>query len=214
MGRALTVFSSPQIPPPMLDHERRLWNAGYEQVAGLDEAGRGCLAGPVVAAAVIMPPGAEIPAIQDSKSLSEARRNEAREQIEQRALAVEVGICSPQEIDEINILNAALEAMRRAANNLSPSAEYLLIDGNRWVENSAWPYETVVKGDATSQSIAAASIIAKTERDRMMRKLAGEYPEYGWDSNVGYPTRQHYAAIEEHGVTSFHRQSFKLKKSA
>jgi len=202
------------IPIYMLDHEHRLWTAGYQHVAGLDEAGRGCLAGPVVAAAVILPRAVEIPAIQDSKSLSESKRNDARAQIEERALAVEVGICSPQEIDEINILHAALEAMRRAANNLSPAAEYLLVDGNRWIENSAWPYETVVKGDASSQSIAAASIIAKTERDAMMRTLADEHPEYGWTTNVGYPTKQHYAAIEEHGVTSFHRQSFKLKRSA
>jgi len=198
----------------MLDYERRLWTSGYQFVAGLDEAGRGCLAGPVVAAAVILPRDVEIPAIQDSKSLSESKRNDARKQIENQALAVEVGICSPEEIDEINILHAALEAMRRATNNLSPSAEYLLVDGNRWIENSSWPYETVVKGDATSQSIAAASIIAKTERDRMMRTLASEHPEYGWESNVGYPTAQHYDAIEKHGVTSFHRQSFKLRRSA
>ena len=198
----------------MLDFERRLRTAGYQHIAGLDEAGRGCLAGPVVAAAVIMPPDVYIPAIQDSKSLSEAKRDAAREQIEAQALAIEVGICSPEEIDELNILHASLEAMRRAANNLSPSAEYLLVDGNRWIENSAWPYETVVKGDANSQSIAAASIIAKTERDAMMRTLAEEHPGYGWDSNVGYPTKQHYAAIEEHGVTSFHRRSFKLHRAA
>ncbi|PEN10399.1 ribonuclease HII [Longibacter salinarum] len=198
----------------MLEHERRLWTSGYQYVAGLDEAGRGCLAGPVVAAAVILPRDIEIPAIQDSKSLSETKRDQAREQIEEQALAVEVGICSPQEIDELNILHASLEAMRRATNNLSPGAEYLLVDGNRWIENSAWPYETVVKGDATSQSIAAASIIAKTERDRMMRTLASEHPEYGWESNVGYPTKQHYKAIAQHGITSFHRQSFKLKRSA
>lgn len=196
----------------MLDHERRLWASGYDHVAGLDEAGRGCLAGPVVAAAVILPPGTDIPAIQDSKSLSESKRLEAREQIEDRALAVEIGICSPQEIDQLNILQAALEAMRRATINLSPSAEYLLVDGNQWVQNSTWPYETVVKGDATSQSIAAASIIAKTERDDMMRQLAQEHPEYGWETNVGYPTKQHYEAIEAHGVTSFHRQSFKLHR--
>lgn len=198
----------------MLDIERRLWNAGYQCIAGLDEAGRGCLAGPVVAAAVIMPRDVDIPAIQDSKKLSETKRNDARTQIEEQAVAIEVGICSPEEIDEINILHASLEAMRRAANNLAPAAEYLLVDGNRWIENSAWPYETVVKGDATSQSIAAASIIAKTERDAMMRALSEEHPEYGWDSNVGYPTQQHYAAIEEHGVTSFHRQSFKLHRAA
>ncbi len=196
----------------MLDHERRLWKSGYERVAGLDEAGRGCLAGPVVAAAVILPPGPEIPSIQDSKSLSEAERMEAREHIEAEALAAAIGICSPQEIDTLNILRAALKAMRRAASDCQPAPDFLLVDGNRWLEDSSWPYETVVKGDATSQSIAAASILAKTERDAMMRQLHEEHPEYSWDTNVGYPTQAHYAALDEHGVTPFHRQSFKLHK--
>lgn len=181
-------------------------------MAGLDEAGRGCLAGPVVAAAVILPPGQEIPLIQDSKSLSEPQRLEAREHIETKALASAIGICSPQEIDALNILWAALKAMRRAASDCQPSPDYLLVDGNRWLEDSTWPYETVVQGDATSQSIAAASILAKTERDAMMRRLHDEHPEYGWDTNVGYPTQAHYAALDEHGVTPFHRQSFKLHK--
>ena len=198
----------------MLDHERRLWNAGYQHVAGLDEGGRGCLAGPVVAAAAILPRGFELDAIQDSKSLSEAQRLAAREEIEANAVAWAIGICSPQEIDALNILQAALKAMRRAASDCQPAPDYLLVDGNRWVDDAPWPHETVVKGDATSQSIAAASILAKTERDAMMRQLHEEHPEYGWDTNVGYPTPAHYDALDAHGATAFHRQSFKLQRSA
>jgi len=194
----------------LLDAERRLWTRGYQHIAGLDEAGRGCLAGPVVAASVILPRGASIPAIRDSKSLSEAKRMAAREQIEAEALSVSVGICSPEEIDELNILWAAMEAMRRAASDCVPGPDFLLVDGNRCFEDSPWPYETVVKGDTSSQSIAAASIIAKTERDAMMRQLHDEHPAYGWDSNVGYPTQAHYAALAEHGATPYHRQSFTL----
>lgn len=197
----------------MLTHERRLWSAGYEHVAGLDEAGRGCLAGPVVAAAVILPPSVEIPAIQDSKSLSEEKRLEARQEIEERARAFAIGMCSPREIDDLNILRAALKAMRQAADDCQPSPDFVLVDGNRWVDDAPWPYETVVQGDATSQSIAAASILAKTERDAMMRQLHEQHPEYGWESNVGYPTQQHYDALEAHGPTSYHRQSFTLSRS-
>jgi ribonuclease HII len=200
----------------MLDIERRLWNDGYERVAGLDEAGRGCLAGPVVAAAVIMPAEVEIPAIQDSKSIPEDERLAAREQIEERALAWAVGQCSPEEIDALNILQAALTAMRRAAADLEPAPDFLLVDGNQWGDPSIdapWPAEPVVKGDAKSQSIAAASIIAKTERDALMRRLADDHPEYGWSTNVGYPTQQHYDAIKAHGVTEWHRRSFKLKRN-
>lgn len=197
----------------MLDLERRLWNAGYEHIAGLDEAGRGCLAGPVVAAAAVLPPETEIPAIQDSKSLSEKERLAAREQIEEHAEAFAIARCLPDEIDDLNILQAALKAMRRAAGGCEPSPDFLLVDGNQWsrtLTDAPWPYETVVKGDATSQSIAAASILAKTERDAMMRQLHEEYPNYGWNSNVGYPTQQHYDALAEHGATPYHRQSFTL----
>jgi ribonuclease HII len=197
----------------MLDYERQLWTAGYEHVAGLDEAGRGCLAGPVMAAAVVLPPETEIPAIQDSKALSEEQRLSAREQIEDQALAFAIARCSPTEIDDLNILQAALKAMRRAANDCSPAPDFLLVDGNQWsrsLTDAPWPYETVVKGDATSQSIAAASILAKTERDAVMRTLHDEHSEYGWDSNVGYPTQQHYDALAEHGATPYHRKSFTL----
>lgn len=200
----------------MLTHEHRLWNDGYERVAGLDEAGRGCLAGPVVAAAVILPPGVEIDLIQDSKSISEDQRLEARTQIEETALAYAIGQCSPEEIDELNILNAALQAMRRAARKCDPEPEFLLVDGNHWdrdLVEAPWPHETVIGGDATSQSIAAASILAKTERDALMRTLHEENPEYGWNTNVGYPTQQHYEAIEVHGATPYHRESFTLFRS-
>jgi ribonuclease HII len=199
----------------MLDYERRLWDDGYSRVAGLDEAGRGCLAGPVVAAAVILPPDTDLPAVRDSKALSEDRRLALREQIEARAEAHAVARCSPAEIDELNILRAALEAMRRAAGGCRPPPDFLLVDGNQWTRSltdAPWPYETVVKGDATSQSIAAASILAKTERDALMRDLHEEHPEYGWDSNVGYPTRQHYDALGEHGPTPHHRRSFTLSR--
>ena len=197
----------------MLEYERRLWADGYEHVAGLDEAGRGCLAGPVVAAAVVMPPETELPAIQDSKSLSEEARLAAREQIETHAAVYAIRRCSPDEIDDRNILQAALEAMRRAAAACTPEPDFLLVDGNQWdrsLTDAPWPYETVVKGDATSQSIAAASILAKTERDALMRDLHEEHPEYGWDTNVGYPTQQHYDALAEHGATPHHRRSFTL----
>ena len=198
----------------MLDIERGLWAEGYTHIAGLDEAGRGCLAGPVVAAAVILPPKVSIDTIRDSKSLSEKQRLAARKEIEVEAIAVEVGICSPQEIDDLNILWAAMKAMRRAAEACAPSPDYLLIDGNRHFEDSPWPLDTVVKGDAKSQSIAAASIIAKTTRDAMMRDLHEQHPQYGWDSNVGYPTKAHYDALERHGPSLYHRHSFRLTRKA
>ena len=197
----------------MLTYERRLWTDGYERIAGLDEAGRGCLAGPVVAAAVILPPQVEIETIRASTSISEEMRLDARRIIEERAVAAAVARCSPMEIDDRNILQAALEAMRRAASDCEPSPDFVLVDGNQWdrdLVEAPWPHETVVKGDAKSQSIAAASILAKTERDALMRQLHEKHPEYGWDSNVGYPTQQHYDALREHGATPYHRQSFTL----
>jgi len=199
--------------PNMLTHERRLWTDGYERVAGLDEAGRGCLAGPVVAAAVVLPPEVEIASIQDSKALSEEKRLDARTMIEEQAVAAAVARCSPAEIDDLNILQAALKAMRRAARDCEPPPDFVLVDGNQWdrdLVDAPWPHETVVKGDTKSQSIAAASILAKTERDAWMRGLHEGHPEYSWDSNVGYPTQQHYDALHEHGATPYHRQSFTL----
>lgn len=197
----------------VLEYERQLWTDGYKRIAGLDEAGRGCLAGPVVAAAVILPPQVEITAIQDSKSISEEKRLDARQRIEEEAVTAAIAACSPQEIDELNILQAALKAMRRAAADCTPPPDFLLVDGNQWNRNlmdAPWPHETVVKGDAKSQSIAAASILAKTERDAIMRDLHDEHPEYGWKANVGYPTQGHYDALREHGATPHHRRSFTL----
>jgi ribonuclease HII len=197
----------------MLDHERQLWADGYERIAGLDEAGRGCLAGPVVAAAVILPPRTEFDTVRDSKALSEEQRLAIRETIEERAVAASIARCSPGEIDDRNILQAALEAMRRAASDCAPPPDFVLVDGNQWARDlvhAPWPHETVIQGDAKSQSIAAASILAKTERDALMRELHEEHPEYGWASNVGYPTQGHYDALREHGATPHHRQSFTL----
>lgn len=195
---------------PTLDRETALWRTGYEYVAGVDEAGRGCLAGPVVAAAVIFRQGDCVDGVNDSKLLSAEHRNELARCIEQTALGVGIGMCSPEEVDRLNILWAAMEAMRRAVTRLRPPPHYLLIDGNRCFPDCDWPHETVVKGDLRCHAIAAASIVAKVTRDRLMRRLHREYPAYSWFSNVGYPTPDHYAALETHGPTPHHRRSFRL----
>ncbi len=195
----------------MLERERALWDAGYRYVAGLDEAGRGCLAGPVVAAAVVLPHDADLPTVRDSKTLRRAAREAARARIEAEAVAFAVGVCSPAEIDEVNILQAALEAMRRAARALAVPPDYLLVDGNQPLGDEApAPHEAIVQGDATSLSVAAASILAKTTRDARMRRLHADFPAYGWNTNVGYPTKAHYAALAAHGPTPHHRRSFRL----
>lgn len=198
--------------PPTLDLERTLWQAGYRAVCGVDEAGRGCLAGPVVAAAVILPPGHLIPGVDDSKRLPRARRLVLAHRIRAEALAVGVGSCDPSEIDRMNILGAAMEAMRRAVEGLAIAPDYLLIDGNRAFPRPPAPHRTLVKGDARCLSIAAASIIAKTTRDRMMADLHRLHPHYGWDRNAGYPTQEHYAALATHGPTPHHRTSFRLSR--
>lgn len=195
---------------PTLDRERVLWRTGYRLVAGVDEAGRGCLAGPVVAAAVVFREGECVDGVTDSKLLAPEQREELASCIEEQALSVGIGMCSPEEVDRLNILWAAMEAMRRAVTNLSPSPHFLLIDGDRCFPDAAWPHETVVKGDLQCHTIAAASVIAKVTRDRMMRRLHDEYPHYAWQTNVGYPTAQHYAALAEHGPTPYHRRSFRL----
>ena len=199
------------MPAPTLGIEQDLWGQGYRHVAGIDEAGRGCLAGPVVAGAIILPQGVTIPGVNDSKKLKAAQREDVFEAICEHALAVGVGICSPEQIDTLNILWAAMEAMRRAAADLTPAPDFLLIDGNRCFPDSPWPHQTVVKGDAHSHTIAAASIVAKVTRDRLMHLLHEEYPAYGWHQNVGYPTQAHYAALAEHGPTPYHRRSFRLE---
>lgn len=195
---------------PTLDRETVLWRTGYEHVAGVDEAGRGCLAGPVVAAAVIFRQGDCIDGVTDSKLISKDDRADLARCIEERALGVGVGMCSPKEVDRLNILWAAMEAMRRAVTNLIPRPHYLLVDGNRCFPDCDWPYEAVVKGDLRCHSIAAASIIAKVTRDRLMHRLHDEYPVYSWHTNVGYPTADHYAALEKHGPTPYHRRTFRL----
>ena len=178
--------------------------------AGCDEAGRGCLAGPVFAAAVILPKNFSNELLNDSKKLTEAQRYTLREIIEREAVAWAVGIVSAEEIDEINILRASILAMKRAVEQLLTQPEHLLIDGNRFTPYKNIPYTTVVKGDATFMSIAAASILAKTYRDDYMQKIAKEFPAYDWEKNKGYPTPKHRAAIRAFGPTPHHRMTFNL----
>lgn len=177
---------------------------------GCDEAGRGCLAGPVVAAAVILPERFTHPLLNDSKQLTEAQRELLRPIIEAEALSWGIGLCSPEEIDQLNILQASITAMHRAIDQLVLSPELLLIDGNRFRPYPGIPHECIVKGDATYRSIAAASILAKTERDRQMLELAQLYPGYGFAEHKGYPTPQHRAALAELGPSPVHRLSFRL----
>lgn len=178
--------------------------------AGCDEAGRGCLAGPVVAAAVILPDGYAHPGLMDSKKLSEKRREQMREVIMRDAVAWAIAECSPEEIDDINILNASIEAMHRALRALAVRPGAIVVDGNRFKPFEDIPHTTVVKGDATYANIAAASILAKTTRDRLMVELHAEFPVYNWVANKGYPTADHRAAIAAHGPCRWHRRSFRL----
>lgn len=203
--------------------------------AGCDEAGRGPLAGPVFAAAVILPPDFSHPLLDDSKKMSVKNRDILRDVIEKEAVAFSVIAVSPEEIDAINILNASIAGMQRAVTALDPVPEYLLIDGNRfrpfsWIASlsekagfdtgtggreAAYdriPYDCIVKGDAKFASIAAASVLAKTYRDEYMKRIAAEYPEYGWDRNMGYPTKEHIGAIMKYGLTPYHRRSFRPKE--
>ena len=199
---------------PTLTFEATLWQQDFTRVAGVDEAGRGCLAGPVVAAAVVLNRDRPIHGLQDSKLLDAATRDELAETIRKKALAVGIGRCSPQEIDDANILLAALKAMAKAVDACSPSPDYLLIDGNKAPATIEYPFDTIIKGDMRSQSIAAASIIAKTHRDNLMHELHEKHPHYGWNTNVGYPTAAHYDGLKEHGPTAFHRHSFRLTTSS
>lgn len=176
--------------------------------AGCDEAGRGPLAGPVTAAAVILPPEWNHPLLNDSKKMSEKNRNLLRKIIEQEAVAWAVEMVMPDEIDRINILNASFAAMSRAVEKLSIKPQLLLIDGNRFRSNLNIPYQCIVKGDATFTSIAAASVLAKTYRDEYMMRIADEYPVYNWKQNKGYPTREHREAVLRHGLSPYHRVSF------
>ncbi|AUI54012.1 MULTISPECIES: ribonuclease HII [Prevotella] len=177
---------------------------------GCDEAGRGCLAGSVYAAAVILPPDYENELLNDSKKLSAKKRYTLRAEIERDAVAWAVGVVTPEEIDKINILNASFLAMHRALDQLKVRPEAVIVDGNRFKPYQELPFTTIVKGDGKYLSIAAASILAKTYRDDYMQALAKEYPQYDWQSNMGYPTKKHRQAISEHGVTPYHRKSFNL----
>ena len=177
---------------------------------GCDEAGRGCLSGPVVAAAVILDPDKPISALNDSKKLNEKNRLILRDQIMNEALSYAIGVVSHQEIDEINILNASFLAMHRAVDQLSMQPQFLLIDGNRFTPYPDIPHTCVIKGDAKYQSIAAASILAKTKRDEIMDSLHALFPVYNWAKNKGYPTIEHRAAIAEHGPSPHHRMTFRL----
>ena len=176
--------------------------------AGCDEAGRGCLAGPVFAAAVVLPADFSHPLLNDSKQMTERNRDTLREIVEREAVAWAVAEVSPEEIDRINILNASFEAMNRAVAGLGIVPGLLLIDGNRFRTQSGIPYRCVVGGDGKYADIAAASVLAKTHRDEYMRRIAAEYPEYGWAKNKGYPTREHRLAVARHGVTPYHRLTF------
>lgn len=185
----------------------------YEQgrvEAGCDEAGRGCLAGSVYAAAVILPPDYQNERLNDSKKLTARQRYALRQDIERDAVAWAVGVVTPQEIDQINILNASILAMHRALDQLQVRPEAIIVDGNRFKPYHDLPHTTIVKGDGKYLSIAAASILAKTYRDDEMVRLAQEYPDYDWQHNMGYPTRKHREAIRQHGVTPYHRRTFNL----
>ena len=178
--------------------------------AGCDEAGRGCLAGSVYAAAVILPDDYQNELLNDSKQLTEKKRYQLREIIERDAVAWAVGIVTPEEIDKINILNASILAMHRALDQLKVRPEAVIVDGNRFKKYKDLPHTTIVKGDGKYLSIAAASILAKTYRDDYMNKLAEEHPQYDWLSNKGYPTKKHREAIRQFGITPYHRKSYNL----
>lgn len=182
--------------------------------AGCDEAGRGCLAGPVSAAAVILKDGFEHPLLNDSKQLSEKHRDELRLVIESEALAWAVAMVDPKEIDEVNILNASFLAMHRALDRLSLKPEHILVDGNRFKPYGKIPFDCMIKGDGRFCSIAAASVLAKTHRDEFMKSEALKFPQYDWDSNKGYPTKKHREAILKFGSTPLHRKSFRLLPEA
>lgn len=186
------------------------YNTDVACEAGCDEAGRGCLAGSVYAAAVVLPPDYTHPLLNDSKQLSDARRRALRTDIERDALAWAIGTATAAEIDEINILRASILAMHRALDALSMRPDFIIVDGNRFTPYGQTPHATVVKGDARYLSIAAASILAKTYRDDEMHRLAALYPGYGWERNAGYPTAAHREAIARLGVTPFHRRTFRL----
>lgn len=198
------------LPNDLYHFEKTLWKEGYNRVMGLDEVGRGCLCGPVVAAGVILHPGSRLnERINDSKTIGKNEREELAENIREEAAFWTIQECNPAEIDQLNILKASLKAMGKCTETEGADPDFLLVDGNRFGDHLI-PRQCVVRGDSRSISIAAASILAKVYRDRLMAQLHEEYPYYGWDSNVGYPTRKHYEGLTKMGYTVHHRKSFKL----
>ncbi|MBI4040488.1 MAG: ribonuclease HII [Deltaproteobacteria bacterium] len=188
--------------------EKEYYGKGFQYVAGVDEVGRGCLAGPVIAAAVILPMDHELQGLSDSKLLSENQREKLSQEIHQRAIAIGIGSMGPEVIDRINILQASCEAMRKAILQLQPPPDFLLVDGN--LKNLlSIPQKSIPQGDRRCQSIAAASIVAKVFRDNLMKTLDAQYPQYDWATNKGYPTTTHLVAIEKFGVSELHRKTFR-----
>ena len=187
--------------------------SGYQFEVGTDEAGRGCLSGPVVAAAVILPLDYHNKLLNDSKQLSEAKRKKLRPIIEKDALAFGVSFVNEKEVDQLNVLQASITGMQRAIAMMSIIPEYIIVDGNKFKPYKDVPFETIVKGDAKYLSIAAASVLAKTYRDDFMEKIHEEFPFYNWKNNKGYPTKEHRKAIQEYGITKYHRKTFKLLPS-
>lgn len=211
-GQTAVVLFVPFLFPSLLPMLLPIYNTEGFIEAGCDEAGRGCLAGPVYAAAVILPPNYQNPLLNDSKQLTMAQRNALRLEIERDALAWSLGVATAQEIDEINILRASILAMHRALDGLALRPEHIIVDGNRFTPYPFTPHTTIVKGDGKYLSIAAASILAKTYRDDEMLRLSKDYPQYGWEHNAGYPTAKHRQAIAQHGTTPHHRLTFRLLK--
>jgi len=184
--------------------------SGFDLEAGTDEAGRGCLSGPVVAAAVILPEGFEHELLNDSKQLSEKKRQLLRPFIEENALAFGVAFVHQEEVDKINVLQASITGMHRSIDRLKTAPEFIIVDGNKFRNYKEIPHKTIVKGDAKFMSIAAASVLAKTYRDEYMEKIHKEFPMYNWKQNKGYPTKEHRNVIREYGITEYHRKTFKL----
>lgn len=184
--------------------------SGFKLEAGTDEAGRGCLSGPVVAAAVILPENFSHPLLNDSKQLTEKQRLELKPYIEDNAISYGVSFVHNEEVDKVNVLQASIIGMHRSIKVLKKQPDFIIVDGNKFTTYESIPHKTIVKGDAKYQSIAAASVLAKTYRDEFMKKIHSEYPNYNWKKNKGYPTKEHREAIKQYGITPYHRKSFKL----